>query len=211
MTAQEKEQWEQIAQELSAHYTKEKDALRRAIDKVFRKAMTERVNLTLQECRNIKGKRILDVSCGRGSLAIQLAKRGATVVGLDSSQDAVNKANTVAKEENLGDQCVFIRDNFSRQVFDKKFDICIALGFFDYARDPEFSLKKMKALTKEKCIMSFSAKFAFQVPLRLIWLRSKNLPIYLYTKKELKRLFSRCFSRFKIKNISAGFYCVGSP
>jgi len=208
LTVQEKEQWEQIAQELSAHYKGEKDALRRAIDKVFRKAMTERVNLTLQECKNVQGKRILDIRCGTGTLTLPLAKKGASVVGLDPSQDAIDRANAIAKEANLSDRCVFIRDDFSKQAFDQKFDISIALGFFDYAQDPESCLKKMREVTKEKCMMSFSAKFAFQVPLRLIWLRSKNLPVYLYTKKELKRLFSRHFSHFKIKNISAGYYCV---
>lgn len=210
MTTTEKEHWEQVAQELNTYYKEEKDALRRAIDKVFRKAMTERFNFTLQECKNTIGKRILDIGCGTGRMSIQLAEKGAYVVGIDFSQDMIDRANVIAKEKDLYDNCVFIQGDFAKHVFNEKFDVSIALGFFDYAKDPEFNIKKMRSITKEKCIMSFSAKFAFQVPLRVIWLRGKNRPIYLYTKKELKRLFSPQFSHFKIKNISAGYYCVGT-
>jgi 2-polyprenyl-3-methyl-5-hydroxy-6-metoxy-1,4-benzoquinol methylase len=208
LVAQEKEQWQQIAEELGTYYLEEKDALRRAIDKIFRKAMVERANLTLQECRNVKGKRILDIACSTGSMSIQLAKKGAFVIGVDPSKDAVDKANAKAKEEDLNQTCVFIKDDFAKHVFNQKFDISIALGFFDFTVDPELNIRRMKAVTTEKCLMSFPAKFAFQVPLRLIWSRSRNLPVRFYTKKELKRLFSPSFSHFKIKNISAGYYCV---
>jgi len=211
LTAQEKEHWEQVAQELDTYYKGEKDALRRAIDRVFRKAMTERFNFTLQECKNTKGKRILDIGCGTGRMSIQLAEKGAYVVGIDFSQDMIDRANAIAKEKDLHDNCVFIREDFAKHVFNERFDVSIALGFFDYTKDPEFNIKKMRSVTKEKCIMSFSAKFAFQVPLRMIWLRSRNRPVYLYTKKELKHLFSLHFSHYKIKNISAGYYCVGTP
>lgn len=211
MTAQEREHWEQVAQELDTYYREEKDALRRAIDKVFRKAMTEKFHLTLQECKNIKGKKILDIGCGTGHISVRLAEKGAYVMGVDFSQDMIDRANAIAKEKGLFDNCVFIKDDFAKHVFNEKFDVSVALGFFDYAKDPGFTIKKMTSVTREKCIMSFSAKFAFQVPLRMIWLRSRNRPIYLYTKNELKRLFSPHFSHYKIKNISAGYYCVGTP
>jgi 2-polyprenyl-3-methyl-5-hydroxy-6-metoxy-1,4-benzoquinol methylase len=210
LAAQEKENWEQVAQKLDIYYKEEKDSLRRAIDKVFRKAMTERFNLTFQECKNVKRKRILDIGCGTGRVSLQLAEKGAYVMGVDFSQNMINRANAIAKEKGLYDNCIFIKDDFAKHVFNEKFDISIALGFFDHAKDPEFNIKKMRSITREKCMMSFSAKFAFQVPLRVIWLRSKNRPVYLYTKKELKRLFSPYFSHYKIKNISAAYYCVGT-
>jgi 2-polyprenyl-3-methyl-5-hydroxy-6-metoxy-1,4-benzoquinol methylase len=211
LTTREKEHWEEVAQELDTYYREEKDVLGRAIDKVFRKAMTERLNLTLQECSNIKGKRVLNIGCGTGLMSVRLAQRGAYIVGIDYSQNMIEQANAIAKEKGLLDNCIFIKDDFAKHVFNGRFDISIALGFFDYTKDPELNIKKMNAVTKEKCIMSFSARFAFQVPLRMIWLRSRNRPIHLYTKKELKRLFSPIFSHYKIQNISAGYYCVGTP
>jgi len=42
--------------------------------------------------------------------------------------------------------CDFVKDFPA----DKKFDITIAMGVFDYVKDPLPLLKKMKELTKEK-------------------------------------------------------------
>jgi 2-polyprenyl-3-methyl-5-hydroxy-6-metoxy-1,4-benzoquinol methylase len=210
LTTTEHDNWAEVAQELETRYKEEKDSLRRAIDRVFRKAMSERLNLTFQECKNIGGKKILDIGCGTGHMAIQLARRNAYVVGIDSSESMVKKARMIAEKEDLQYKCIFIQDDFVERVFDERFDISIALGFFDYARNPEFHIKKMRSITKEKCIMSFSAKFSFQVPLRIIWLHGRASPVCFYTKKELKRLFSPNFSHYKIRNISAGYHCVGN-
>lgn len=209
MTTSEHESWNEVAQELETNYREEKDALRRALDKVFRNAVTEKQYLTLQECKNVSGKRILDIGCGAGSMVTQLAKRGANVVGIDSSGSMIRKAHMIAEKEDLRDKCTFVQDDFAKHLFNEKFDISIALGFFDHARDPELYMKKMRSVTREKCVISFSARFAFQVPLRMIWVHSRGSPIYFYTKKELKRLFSPNFSHYKIKNLSAGYHCVG--
>lgn len=203
-----KEYWDEVAQEFDTFYREEKDALRRAIDKIFRKAMTERFLLTLQECKNVEGKRVLDVGCGTGRMAVQLAKRGAYVVGIDISQHMLEIAKSIVEKEGFQNKCTFIQDDFAKHVFNEKFDISLALGFFDYTKDAAFHVKKMRSLTAEKCMMSFPAKFAFQVPLRMIWLRWRNIPVYFYTKKELKRLLSPNFARYHIKNISAVYFCV---
>src|SRR3972149_4995673 len=187
----EKDYWDQAAQEFDSFYSEEKAALKRTIDKIFRKAMTERFHLTLEECKNVKGKQIVDVGCGSGRLAVELAK-------------------TMAEEAGVQGNCTFIRDDYADHVFKQKFDISIALGFFDYTKDPAFFVKKMRSMTTGKCITSFPAKLAFQVPLRMIWLRCRNCPVYFYTKNQLKRLFAPHFSHYKIKNISAVYFCVAS-
>ena len=44
--------------------------------------------------RNIKNARILDLACGTGILAIELARNGHTVVGIDVSPDMINIARS---------------------------------------------------------------------------------------------------------------------
>lgn len=200
--------WDNIAQEFDTFYRKEKDALRRVVDKVLRKNMAERFALTLRECRNVDGKKILDVGCGSGRVAIQLARRGANATGIDFSENMLQMANVMAEKLEVKNNCQFIHDDFLNHVFIEKFDISIALGFFDYTKDPAQYLRKMSLLTREKCLFSFPSKFAFQVPLRMIWLKARNCPVYFYTKKQIKRLFTPIFPRFKIKSISAGYFCV---
>jgi magnesium protoporphyrin O-methyltransferase len=202
------EYWEGVAEEFDTFYRKEKDALRKLIDKVFRKNMTERLTHTLQECKSVSGKRILDIGCGSGRLTIELAKRGAQVVGIDFSSSMLDLADSLAKRHEVADNCRFIHENFLNYKFRDNFDVAIALGFFDYTEDPTPYLQKMSALTEEKCIMSFPSKFAFQVPLRMIWLKSRKLPVYFYTKRQIKHLLALHFPRVKIKKISAGFFSV---
>jgi cyclopropane fatty-acyl-phospholipid synthase-like methyltransferase len=206
----DKEYWDEVAQEFDSFYHEEKAALKRAIDKIFRKAMTDRFYLTLEECKNVEGNKILDVGCGSGRMAVELAKRGARVTGIDFSQKMIDMAKAMAEKEGVEKNCRFIRDDFASYTFRERFNISIAMGFFDYTKDADFYVKKLRALTREKSLMSFPAKFAFQVPLRMIWLRSRNCPVYFYTKNELKRLFAPYFSHYKIKNISAVYFCVSS-
>lgn len=204
----DEEYWNKAALEFDAYYQEEKDALRRAIDKIFRKGMKERFNLTLQECRRVDGKRVLDIGCGTGRMSLELAKRGAKVTGIDFSQTMLDMATAVARQSGLEDRCTFVLDDFTKHVFKEKFDISLALGLFDYTKEPEVFLRKIRALTEEKFLASYPSKFAFQVPLRMIWLRSRNLPVYFYTKSQLKRLYAPLFPRYKIKNISALHYCI---
>ena len=204
----EEEYWNKAAHEFDTYYKEEKDALRRAIDKIFRKGMKERFDLTLQECRNIEGKRILDIGCGTGRMSLELAQRGARVTGIDFSQTMLDMAKAVARQSGLEDKCTFVLDDFTKHIFKEKFDISLALGLFDYTKEPEIFLRKIRELTKERFLASYPSKYAFQVPLRMIWLRSRNLPVYFYTKGQLKRLYAPLFPRYKIKNISALYYCV---
>lgn len=208
MEDSKREYWNDVAHEFDTFYREEKRALRRVVDKIFRKNMVERFSLTLQECRNVDGKKILDVGCGSGRMMIELARKGAHVAGIDLSENMLQIATAMTQKLDLNRNCEFIHDDFLRHSFTKNFDISIALGLFDYTKDPIQYLRKMESITSGKCIFSFPSKFAFQVPLRMIWLKARNFPVYFYTKKELKRLFRPIFPRFKIKNISAGYFCV---
>ncbi len=208
MSGFSEEYWQGVAEEFDTFYREEKAALRRLIDKIFRKNMTERLIYTLQECKSVNGKRILDIGCGSGRLTIELAKRGAQVVGIDFSSNMLDLAKALARRHKVADNCSFIQENFLDHTFRNDFDVTIALGFFDYTEDATPYLKKMGDLTSEKCIMSFPSKFAFQVPLRMIWLKSRKLPVYFYTKTQIRHLLAPHFPRVKIKKISAGFFSV---
>lgn len=50
---------------------------------------------------NIKGKKILDIACGAGSIIIPLAKKGGICSGIDFSKELIKIAQKRTKEENL--------------------------------------------------------------------------------------------------------------
>jgi len=149
--------WEKVAPEFDEYYQQEKSISRRVLDKVFRKSMKERVDLTLLECKNVSGKKILDIGCGSGRIAIELANRGAEVVGIDFSKNMLDMAASMAKKQGL-ENCKFILADFMSHVFGENFDISLALGFFDYTRDPMSYLKKMRSIRFPTAPPSTSAR-----------------------------------------------------
>ena len=60
------------------------------------------------------GERILDVGCGEGTLTQQIVDRGATVVGIDSSQDMIDAARARGLDARLA--------NAEALTFDDEFD-----------------------------------------------------------------------------------------
>jgi ribosomal protein L11 methylase PrmA len=62
-------------------------------------AITERLErrLVLELVCDVRGRRVLNVGCGDGDLAIDLSKRGARVVGIDSSSAMINAAKQHAE------------------------------------------------------------------------------------------------------------------
>ncbi len=63
-------------------------------------AITERIErrLMLELIGDVVGKRVLEVGCGDGALAVELAKRGAEVTGVDASERMIEAARERARE-----------------------------------------------------------------------------------------------------------------
>ena len=66
--------------------------------------------------------RVLDAGCGTGRVAIELARRGITVAGVDADQDMITAAGTKAPE--LSWQCV----DLAAFVCSERFDIVVLAG-----------------------------------------------------------------------------------
>jgi len=200
--------WDDTAKEFDSIYWQEKTFWKKTVDRFLRKSVRERFNLAVEECKDAQGKTILDIGCGSGRLAVELAKRGAYVIGIDSSLSMINMASSLVEKHQVTEKCTLICNEFLEHVFDQKFDISIALGFFDYTKNPVPYLTKMRSLTKEKCMMSFPSRYAFQTPLRIVWLKKRGCSVYFYTKQEITKSLLRFFNGIKIKDISAGYFSV---
>ena len=57
-------------------------------------AITEHLQrrLVLGLLGDVRGRRVLDVGCGDGDLALELWRRGAVVIGIDASLDMIDAA-----------------------------------------------------------------------------------------------------------------------
>ena len=65
-------------------------------------AITDRLErqLILELVGDVSGCRVLDVGCGDGEFAVELEKRGATVVGIDASAEMIDAAKRRSKLQN---------------------------------------------------------------------------------------------------------------
>jgi 2-polyprenyl-3-methyl-5-hydroxy-6-metoxy-1,4-benzoquinol methylase len=90
--------------------------IRRSVDWLWNK-------LSLRE-----GSRVLDVTCGPGLYAVELARRGCRVHGIDFSPASIRYARQLAADQGVADRCTFeLRDVRTMEVALNSFDTAIFL------------------------------------------------------------------------------------
>ena len=199
------------AKEFDDIYEDSGSLITRIANRLFRKGMKQRFNITLNLCNSDKNKSVLDIGCGAGRFTIPLAERGMRVLGTDYSKDMIILAKELlrkhiiktGKKINLEYECSDFIKEFDQK---RKFEIVLAIGVFDYLNDPLTFLKKMNDVAKKRLIISFPKKFTIQMPIRKIWLMTRNCPVYFYSKKDIKELcFNAHINKYKIINHAAGY------
>lgn len=205
-----KSYFHKIAHDFDAIYTGEKSTLLVILDRILRRDMYQRYELTLAECFPVEGKKILDIGCGAGRFCIPLAKNGAEkVVGIDFAPNMINLAVRLASEYNVNGKCEFLCADFLKLILNEKFDYVIAVGLFDYIKDPIPYLKKIKKLTQKKFIATFPSKWTWRRFLRKLRLRLHNCPVYFFTKDQINNIYKKTgFSNIEIKRIGKIYFVV---
>lgn len=98
--------------------------------------MAKRFELTLEECKDIYGKSILDIGCGSGRYSVDLAKRkAACVLGIDFSENMLRLAQKYAADNHVSNICEFIAADFITREFKKNFDVSIAMGSLNISKN----------------------------------------------------------------------------
>jgi len=185
-----------------------KNFLSKSLDFLFRQSIQERFRLTLDECASEKNLSVLDVGCGSGRYDVALAQQGASsIVGIDFSPKMIAMANRLAQRNRLEDRCRFLNQDFLNVNFNETFDVTLAIGLFDYTREPWVYLEKMKRLTKRKIIASFPARWRLRNAIRVPRLKILNCPLYFYTPATIAQAFQRAgISNFTINNIGRDYF-----
>jgi SAM-dependent methyltransferase len=98
------------------------------------------VDFIEQEIGHDRSKTILDVGCGTGRHALELARRGYRVVGLDLSEALLERGRQVAHAENL--DVTFIAGDARALGFEAQFDVALSIceGAFSLMETDEMDL-----------------------------------------------------------------------
>jgi ubiquinone/menaquinone biosynthesis C-methylase UbiE len=186
----------------------------RAVNRLFRRAIYTRFEIAMRESGDVTGKSVLDVGCGSGRYCIEYARRGAEpVVGIDIAPSMLALARKLAQQEQVQDRCEFVEAEFQQVALRRRFDVVLAMGFFDYVTEPVDTLGKMVQVSKHLVLASFPGRNLIRMHLRAPRYRLQNCPLHFYTETELHELCAAVdLSKYKlvfIPHSGTGFVLVG--
>jgi 2-polyprenyl-3-methyl-5-hydroxy-6-metoxy-1,4-benzoquinol methylase len=121
----------------------------------------KRESVSLSEIKEVlkqvswKGKKVLDVGCGTGLFAFNAAKKGAIVLGVDFSTEAIQIAQSQYTHKNLEFESTDVNK------IKEKFDVIVSNGTLEHMDNPLKTLRLFKKhLTKNGCIITTSPNWS---------------------------------------------------
>ena len=142
---------------------------------------------------------------------MEFARLGASgVVGVDFAQPMIDFSRITAESLGVAGNCDFRCGDFLSMDFEEKFDIVIAMGFFDYISDPLPVLQKISSLTQRVFLASFPRKSAVWSWQRGLRYKLKKCPIYYYSSQRLTELYRAARFRIELVEISHGYLAIAS-
>jgi len=90
---------------------------------------------------NLEGWSALDIGCNAGFYTFELARKGATVTGIDVDQHYLRQAQWAVKQFGLEDRVTFERMQvYDLSRIDQRFDLVLFMGVFYHLRYPMLAL-----------------------------------------------------------------------
>ncbi len=204
--------FERVAGDFDSIYSGKKSAFARWLDRVFRKDMYDRLRLTLEECSAPELKTILDVGTGSGRFCLPLAPGKERVVGLDFSPAMIALAKQYAQEQGVQDKCRFEVGDFLKMSFDEPFDAVMAIGLFDYIRDPSVFLEKMRACVRKKVVATWPSLWTWRAPIRWLRLKLHGCPVYFFRPAQIRKLYNDAgFTLARLERVGKIYFVVAVP
>jgi len=180
----------------------------RLLQRLLRPGLFRRRELALEAVRSYQSPRVLDVGCGSGRIGEHILLAGAREwVGVDFAPEMIELAR--ARLARFGERAQLIEGDFLEVELTGRFEVVVALGFFDYIADAKPFLARARALCANQgsLVASFPAWTPLKGPIRKLRYEVINrCPIFNYSKPQLEELFSEAgFTRLELRPGRAGF------
>jgi ubiquinone/menaquinone biosynthesis C-methylase UbiE len=201
--------WNREADAFHRIYSHRKSRLSILLDRVFRRDMYERFTFAIDAAAPTAGRTFLDVGCGSGVYCVELAKRGAArVTGIDIAEVMLRMCRDAAEAEGVSGRSDFVRGDVLALARDRRFDVTLGIGLFDYIADPLPVLQRMREVTRDRVILSFPRLGTWRAPVRWVRLSLRGCEVHFYTKRRIKRLLAEAGWRVERLERVGKLYCV---
>ncbi len=117
-------------------------------NEIFTQGTLGEVDFLVSEINKDKNVKILDIGCGTGRHAVELAKQGYNVTGIDLSESMLNRA--IEKAQNLNLDIDFQIADARKLPFENQFDLVIMIceGAFPLMETDEMNFEILKNAAK---------------------------------------------------------------
>lgn len=202
--------WNNIADEFDAIYTGNKSPVGRVLDKWFRADIYQRFDWVMQKSGDVRGKTICDIGCGSGRFVTEFAKRGAAhVTGVDVAPEMLKLAQNLVTSDGTASVSDFIHADVLDWRPDLKFDITIAIGFWDYIMEPPERLRNIRAITNQQFLSAWPRFWTWRMPVRKVRLQYiRGCPVYFFRKQQVYDMIEQAGFRVKSCETVGKLFCV---
>ena len=173
-------------------FDRKRSIMDKTFDRMFRTAMRLRFNLVDEAIKNLEADRsVLDAGCGGGVYLHCIAAaepKKIQYTGFDFAETMVSLAKLRAERLGIESQTKISVDSIESFESQKTYDLVIAMGFFDYMKNPAEVLEKLCDLSNSRVIFSIPKAEHWLSLQRKIRYRLRECDLYLYSSNQLKEL-----------------------
>jgi SAM-dependent methyltransferase len=176
------------------------------LQRTVRPGLLKRRDFAIDVVGQYDQPRVLDIGGGSGRVGELALHAGAReYVNADITQEMLDLSKQ--RLARFGDKVKLVHGDFLTAPLEGKFDVVLALGFFDYQSDAHVFVRRIADLTSGSAVASFPRWNWLKGPVRkLRYEVINNCPIFDYTERELRFLFGGAgFGRVLIKQGRGGF------
>jgi len=137
----------------------ESDALDRANDEINNSIADRYCGFLISQGFTFDGKRILDIGCGHGTLAIEMAIRGGVVVGIEPGEAwRLVAQKRVAKLRCKKRITILAGEAEALPCADSSFDYVLSVQVLEHVKYPKNAIKELKRVLKPNGIVYVSCE-----------------------------------------------------
>lgn len=182
------------------------------VDLRLRTALFSYVRLVTSQMADWTGVRVVDVGCGVGALAAELAARGAKVTAIDVSPGMMEQTRIRAQAAGVESRIEYFEGDVYDFVLRRQFDVVNATGIAEYMDDPLLFLIRLRELSCGMVIVTFAANNSIWTRFRRARYRLHGIRIRYYTRNKVLELADQAGLRVgELLEVGGGWLLFARP